>query len=166
MSSSTLTWEEVCAIPWLRDLPAKIETNKDNKILMSPASSWHGGFQGEICHLLKALMEGGRVFAECPIETTDGTRVADAAWMSRERWRPHRKAISLPVAPEVCVEILSPSNAREEMLEKRNLYYAAGALEVWLCHEDGRMEFFRVGRDAPAPRSGLCPEFPAEIETE
>lgn len=37
MSTTTLAWDEVCALPWLKDIPAKIETNKHNKILMSPA---------------------------------------------------------------------------------------------------------------------------------
>ncbi len=166
MSTRALTWTDVCAIPWLRDIPAKIETTKNNKILMSPASSWHGGYQGDIYHLLKVLMISGKGFVECPIETDDGTRVADVAWMSRERWLPHKRAVSLPIAPEICVEILSPSNTRGEMLEKMKLYYAAGAREVWLCDEDGRMEFFRAGQDGPVSGSELCPEFPAQIETE
>ena len=88
MSTSTLTWAEVCAIPWLKDIPAKIETNKDNKIIMSPASNWHSGYQYDIGKRLDQLLPGGRVMVECPIETSDGTRVADAAWMSKARHRP------------------------------------------------------------------------------
>lgn len=166
MSTPTLTWADVCALPWLKDIPAKIETNKQNKILMSPASSWHSRYESKISYLLRRLMEGGEIFTECPIDTADGTRVADVAWMNRRRFLPHKRAISLPEAPEICVEVLLPSNTREEMLEKMRLYYAAGAEEVWLCDERGRMEFFVRGRTEPRPHSALCPTFPSGIDEE
>lgn len=163
MSTNALSWEEVCAIPWLRNIPAKIETNRHGKIMMSPASSWHSSYEYEAAKLLDKLLPGGRVMVECPIETSNGTRVADAAWMSRERWLPHRRAMSLPAAPEICVEVLSPSNSREEMLEKVQLCCEAGAREVWLCDDEGRMEFFVQGVDAPVPASVMCPEFPSQL---
>mgnify|MGYP001313879954 CR=1 FL=1 len=36
-------------------------------------------------------------------------------------------------APEICLEILSPSNSIVEMEMKRALYFEAGAREVWEC---------------------------------
>ena len=164
MSTNALSWAEVCAIPWLKDIPAKIETNRYGKIMMSPASSWHSRYEYEAAKLLDRLLPGGRVMVECPIETTDGTRVADAAWMSRERWHPHRRAVSLPVSPEICVEVLSPSNSREEMLGKMQLYYAAGACEGWLCDDQGCMEFFVQGQTNPVPASVMCPAFPTQLD--
>lgn len=163
MSTNALSWEKVCAIPWLKDIPAKIETNRHGKIMMSPASSWHSRYEYEAAKILDKLLPGGEVMVECPIETSDGTRVADAAWMSRERWAPHRRAMSLPVAPEICVEVLSPSNSREDMLEKVRLYSAAGACEVWLCDDEGHMEFFVQGKEASVPASIMCPEFPPQL---
>lgn len=159
-----MTWAEVCALPWLRDIPAKIETNRQNKILMSPASSWLSRYESRIALQLGKRMPDGEIFTECPIETEDGTRVADVAWMSQARFAQHKRAISLPVAPEICVEVLSPSNTREEMLQKRLLYYAAGAEEVWLCDDNGNMEFFARGCLEPVTKSRLCPEFPLCIE--
>jgi Uma2 family endonuclease len=164
MSTASLSWAEVCAIPWLQDIPAKIETNKFSKIIMSPASTWHGGYESDIGHHLRCLMPHGKVITECPIETTDGTRVADVAWMERGRFRPHRRSVSLPIAPEICVEVLSPSNTRAEMLEKMQLYYAAGASEVWLCDDHGHMEFFIKEQLEPVPHSVMCPGFPLCID--
>lgn len=160
----TLTWEEITADPALRDLPYKIETNRYNKIIMSPASAWHGNYEFEIGKLLDRLLPDGKVITEAPVKTGEGVRVADVAWISRERWQPQRRASTLSVAPEICVEILSPSNCREEMLEKMTLYYAKGAQEVWLCDEEGRLEFFTAG-SAPEPVavSVLCPGFPLGI---
>ena len=158
------TWAEICADPVLKDLPYKIETNRFGKIMMSPASFWRGSLLAEIGDLLRKLMKCGRAVAECAIETTDGIRAADVAWISRERYEPHRKAINLPIAPEICVEIISNSNTREEMLGKMQLYFAAGAKEVWLCDEDGKMEFFASDAAGAVPASMLCPAFPAIVE--
>ena len=85
--------------------------------------------------------------------------------VSLERRAPYRRAIVLPIAPEICVEVLSPSNTREEMLDKMTLYYAKGAQEVWLCDEEGHMEFF-TAMSAPASVQGsdLCPQFPRQID--
>jgi Uma2 family endonuclease len=162
-----MTWEDIVADRSLRDLPYKIETNRHNKILMSPASAWHGNFEYEVGKILGSLLPLGKIINEAPVRTSEGVRVADVGWMSRDRWTPQRRAIALDTAPEICVEILSPSNCREEMLEKMTLYFAKGAEEVWLCDEDGKMEFF-TSRSAPKPvtSSVVCPSFPPQIEVD
>ncbi|MES2709319.1 MAG: Uma2 family endonuclease [Verrucomicrobiota bacterium] len=160
-----LTWEDIIADPSLRNLPYKIETNRYSKILMSPASFWHSDYQSEIVVQLSRLLPNGRVPVECAIQTSEGVRVADVAWISMERRTPHRRAVVLPIAPEICVEILSPSNSRAEMLGKMTLYYAKGAQEVWLCDEEGRMEFFTaLSAPEPVAASVLCPDFPPQID--
>lgn len=162
---NAMTWEDILADRSLRDLPYKIETNRYHKIIMSPASAWHGNYEYKVGLLLGRLLPMGEIINEAPVRTSEGVRVADVGWMSRERWTPQRRATALETAPEICVEILSPSNCREEMLEKMTLYYAKGAEEVWLCDEDGRMEFF-TARSAPQPvtASVLCPDFPGQID--
>lgn len=109
-------------------------------------------------------MLGGRVINKCAVETTDGVKVADVAWITRERLAPYRRAVNMPISPEICVEIVSPSNSREEMLGKMQLYFAKGAQEVWLCYESGKMEFFAHDDVKPISQSRLCPEFPQVIE--
>lgn len=158
----SMIWEEVCADPSLQDLPYKMELDRWGNIEMSPAKSYHFEFQGEIAHLLRTLCPDGVVMPECAIETSDSTKVADVAWVSRERRRRIRHDVSYGSAPEICVEILSMSSGPEEMRHKRRLYLEAGAEEFWLCDEHGQMSFFSAGR--PLLRSALCPGFPDRIE--
>ena len=159
-----ISWADICADRNLRDLPYKIETNRFDQIVMSPAFTWHGGYQSEISTLLKQLMPEGRVITECAVETVDGTKVPDVVWISRERYAPYRRAFSLPIAPEVCVEILSNSNSAGEMMGKMQLYFARGAEEVWLCDEDGNMQFFRADKSGALSASVKCPGFPLKID--
>lgn len=157
------TWKEICEDPTLQDLPYKIETNRFNQIVMSPAYNWHGGFQSEIAGELRSRLKEGRVITECAVETSDGVKVPDVSWVSNDRLAPHRRAFTMPIAPEICVEVRSYSNSVVEMMGKMQLYFASGAEEVWFCDEDGNMTFYR--HDVPeATTSKLCPDFPVKFE--
>lgn len=158
-------WEELCRDPFLATLEQRIETDRHGNIIMTPpAGRPHGSKQSKIDRLLGKLIPEGEIVTECPISTSDGVRAADVAWLSQERSEQTAGESCLSVAPEICVEVLSPSNTDEEMADKKALYFAAGAGEVWYCREDGTMEFY-LSADTPAERaSKLCPEFPATIE--
>lgn len=47
-----------------------------------------------------------------------------------------------PQAPELCVEILSPSNSAREIEDEIRLYLGYGAREVWTVADDGRITLF------------------------
>jgi len=99
---------------------------------------------------------------ECPLSTSDGVKAIDVAWLAPTRGEPIEKPTILERAPEICVEILSPSNTPSEMKEKRALYFEAGAQEVWICELNGKLRFY----DAPGHQmdaSRLCPGFPKEV---
>ncbi|TDU81521.1 putative restriction endonuclease [Prosthecobacter fusiformis] len=157
------SWADICADKSLQDLPYKIETNRFDQIVMSPANNWHSDYQSEIAFLLRKLMPDGRALSEVAVQTTDGVKVPDAAWISLERFRPYRRASYLPVAPEVCVEVVSPGNRKYEIQGKMQLYFAQGAQEVWLCDDQGNMEFFLHDSEGPVAKSRLCPDFPLKI---
>ena len=76
---NALTWEDIIADRTLRDLPYKIETNRYNKIIMSPACVWHGNYKHEIGALLQRFLPLGKIVNEAPIRTSEGVRVADVA---------------------------------------------------------------------------------------
>src|SRR5216117_2179435 len=129
-------WAELLADRELARFEGRIETDRYGHIIMSPPPApSHGSFQLEIGHLLRSLMSRGRVLTECPISTADGVKAADVAWASRERMRELGNRVCFPLAPEICVEVLSPSNTEAEIQEKMALYLDAGAKEVWVCAE-------------------------------
>ena len=159
-----MTWGEVCADPVLQDLPYKIELNKWGNIEMSPARNRHGKLQSRIAYLLQPQMPDGITVTECAIETVENVKVPDVAWTSYERY----DSATAPddfytdTAPEICVEIVLPSNAPAEQMYKGELYLQAGAEEFWLGDELGGVRFFET--KGPMERSKPCPDFPQTIE--
>jgi Uma2 family endonuclease len=137
-----MEWAEVINNPLLKDLPFKIELNKFGKILMSPASNQHGRIQSRMAANLINKLPSGEVITECSIQTSEGVKVADVAWASNEFIETFAYETPYPKAPEICIEIVSPSNSKTEISEKVNLYLAKGAHEVWVVYEDSRILTF------------------------
>jgi Uma2 family endonuclease len=158
-----MEWREVVEHPSLKDLPFKIETNEWGEIVMTPATATHGLYQGRIINWFNRLGEGDKVFPQCPIETSEGTKVADVAWGSAPFFKKHGfRVTSFTEAPEIVVEVKSPSNSLSRMQGKKELYFQAGAKEVWFCDEDGVMHFFNPRGELK--RSELFGEFPERID--
>jgi Uma2 family endonuclease len=160
-------WAKVLTDSFLVALPHRIETNRYGQIIMSPPPApEHGEEQAELSSLLKTLLPAGHVITECPVSTAEGVKGVDVAWISKSRRRAQRGRVCFTQAPEICAEVISPGNSRRELREKKALFFAAGATEVWFCHRDGRMEFFRKEAPERPGRSALCPAFPQRIEIE
>ena len=158
-----MTWAEICEDKRLQNLPYRIETDRWGHIVMSPPSqSRHAEYQTEIAYQLRQLMTSGRSIAECPLETTDGTKAIDVVWVSHERRASRPNDPAYLIAPEICVEVLSPSNTPEEVAFRRSLFFERGAVEFWVCAADGQMQFFDGG--GPISKSHLCPGFSRLIE--
>jgi Uma2 family endonuclease len=166
-----MTWQEVLERKELQDLPFKIELNAMGKIEMSPATNVHGYLQGEISGLLRDFLNRkGQVATECSVMTSEGVKVADVTWNSKEFREEFGNVTPFPRAPEICVEIISPSNSAtmpegafygqetKEILEKIGLYIAAGAFEVWTCNLEGEMRFYDA--EGAVLQSNRVPEFP------
>jgi Uma2 family endonuclease len=156
-------WQELVDDPELARWPGRVETDRLGRIIVSsiPALS-HSFYQSDIFRELCDLLPGEALIGGCPLVTLDGVKVIDVVWMSPE-YAAELKAnepLVLERAPEICVEVLSPSNSKPEMNEKRALYFEAGAHEVWLCGLDGKMEFYTPDL---AAASRLCPAFPSQL---
>ena len=157
-----MQWQEVCENKYLQNLPFKIELNKWGQIVMSPARIKHSFYQGLIVELLNSLMkEAGFAFPECAIQTSDNVKVADVVWCSEARFNQIEEEYAASIAPEICIEIISASNTLNEMAEKKDLYFAAQAQEVWLCDSKGDIKFYN--QQGKLPQSLLVPKFPKQV---
>jgi Uma2 family endonuclease len=59
-------------------------------------------------------------------------RVADVAYVSRERWDGIDPEDNLMGAPDLVIEVLSPSNTAAELYDKEKLCLEHGAREFWV----------------------------------
>ena len=137
-----MEWSEVIANPILRELPFKIELNKFGKLLMSPASNHHASIQGRLAAILFNMLPQGEVLTECSIDTSDGVKVADVAWLSTAFINEFSYTTPYPKAPELCIEIVSPSNSKIEINTKVDLYLTKGAHEVWVVYELNEIDIY------------------------
>jgi len=157
-----MQWEELCQNQQLQNLPFKIELNQWGQIVMSPVKIKHSFYQGRIQRLLESFLQSGEVMPECAINTKDGVKVADVVWCSQQRFSQIEEDISASIAPEICIEVKSDSNTIGEIDIKKELYFEAGAKEVWLCNEQGEMSFYSP--KGKFNQSEWVPNFPDQIQ--
>ncbi len=96
-------------------------------------------------------------------------RIADVGYTVRERWEAVDPEGYFHGSPEMVIEILSPSNTRAEIEDKRKLCLETGCREFWLVDgklrqvdistPDGSTKTYRVGQEIPlglfGERAGL-----------
>ena len=157
-------WREIVADPLLSELPYRVETNHRGQIVLSPHKNRHARRQKRIEKQLDALLPAGEAFQEWAIATTGGTKQADVIWASDERLKEMEETGDpTTLAPEICVEVTNESNDWAEMGAKIDLYREAGAEEVWVVEQDGRVRFLA---DEELERSTLEPDFPTSLQFE
>ena len=87
-------------------------------------------------------------------------RVADVAWVSPERWAVTDPEDYVQGAPDLVIEVLSPSNSLTEISEEEQLCLENGAREFWIVDPklrlvkistpDGITRTWRSGQQIPA----------------
>ena len=161
-AAMTVLWEALCVDPLLADLPYKVETNERGQLLMSPAGTSHSRLQARVTRTLGSMIDaaglGGEALTECAVLTAQGVKVPDVAWISDQSWDSRTNQSLLMVAPDICIEVMSASNTAAEMAEKAALYFASGAMEVWILDSAGQMRFMHA--QGALAESGIIPGFP------
>lgn len=157
-----MNWQEACAHPNLRDLPFKIELNGRGQVILSPTILQRSTCQGRINALLGSLTQAGRGLISCAVETRQGTKVADVAWASDQRFKRIKREAACSIAPKICIEVFTECSTLEEGEETRQLYLEQGAKEVWFCDRKGALSFYNA--EGPLKKSARCPAFPAKIK--
>ena len=145
-------YRAMCDDPCFANVAGKVELDVWGRVLMTPPpSAYHGLTQSRLDHKLRTVL-GGEVITEAPIVTPAGLFLADLAWLSAAYVATHGIQSPLMPAPEICIEVVSPSNSVKELSEKRDAYLAAGAEEVWIVYpQSKRCEFY--GKQGLMPRS-------------
>jgi Uma2 family endonuclease len=134
-----MTAEELLLLP---DDGSRYELVKGELKRMPPTGDEHGGVTMELAATLYQyvkLNNLGRVYAAetgFKLESDpDTVRAPDIAFVSMERIQAAGRIQGYRSgAPDLAVEVTSPSNTRREMAEKAKEYFAAGARLVWIVN--------------------------------
>ncbi|MDT7807427.1 MAG: hypothetical protein QOJ70_1240 [Acidobacteriota bacterium] len=132
----------------LEEMPHRDEHGNDCRLelirgevkRMSPTGITHGVFCSKVNSALDSFVTANDLGIVCGAETgfiverdPDSVLGADVAFISHERLAKVENPDKFgPFAPDLAVEVMSPSNTSREMEEKVALYFAAGARAVWV----------------------------------
>src|SRR5262245_11140347 len=75
-------YRDMCYDRRFANVPGKLELDRWGRVLMTPASAYHGQLQGRLCQKLAIL--GGETLIEVGIATSEGVFVPDLAWASAQ----------------------------------------------------------------------------------
>jgi Uma2 family endonuclease len=139
-----LTADEFFALP---DPPGggRLELVRGEVVVMAGPGLEHGEVQLAVGSLLRAFVKPrqlGRVFTESGAVTErdpDTVRGPDVSYYSRERLPLDARVVGYhDQPPDLCVEVLSPSNTKRAMNHKLREYFFAGVRAVWVIDPEAR----------------------------
>jgi len=131
-------WAQLAADP---DAPDHYEINEYGEVIMSPRPS--NDHQRIVTAVTTAIAQqlGPEAVAEISVMTDRGIRVPDVVWMPPQKWQQSKGKTPLPLVPDLCVEVLSAGNTREEIAMKAGAYLRGGAREVIVVGLRGEIQF-------------------------
>jgi Uma2 family endonuclease len=123
------------------DTPDYYELNEFGELIMTPRPT--NDHQRVVQAVANAIAHqlGPESVAEVSLMTDRGIRVPDVVWMPPAKWQQVKGKTPLPFAPDLCVEILSAGNTREEIAMKAGAYLRGGAREVVVVGLQGQIEY-------------------------
>jgi len=143
-AANLLSAEEFAKLPNPID-GSKQELVRGEVITMPPPSFLHGIVQLNVAALLKAFARQhglGRVTVESGVVTDTGpdtVRGPDVAFWSFERLPADQvPVVYANVAPDLCVEVKSPSNTPARTTKKVGEYFGCGSRMVWVVDPEER----------------------------
>jgi Uma2 family endonuclease len=84
------------------------------------------------------------------VSAPDNVFVPDAAFISKSR-APGLPEKVFPVAPDLAIEVISPSERPRQILDKVNAYLRGGTRLVWTVYpEDGVIDVYQPGEEGGA----------------
>lgn len=153
-------WQELGADP---GSPDYYELNEFGELILSPrpTNDHQGVSKAVVTALDRQLGPDARI--EISVMTDRGVRVPDVVWMTPERWAQVKGQTPLLSAPDICVEVLSAGNTRQEIAMKSGAYLRAGAKEVIVVGLRGEVEFLGLEGKRSASALGVLLELAPEL---
>ena len=155
-----MTVEQYRALP--ETGPFYYELRRGELVQVARPTMGHILIQERLRELLKgALGSAGLVLVEFAFRALPEyeLRVADVAYVVRERAISVKKNDNLHGAPDLVIEVLSPSNTAREIKEKADLCLANGCRQFWVVDSrlrqiavstpDGLTRIYRSGESIP-----------------
>jgi Uma2 family endonuclease len=171
-TKTLLTVEDFLRLP--EPLDCSYELVEGELITVSPGMFLHNRLRDRLLILLTAFVEAhqlGTVIAEQSFHLFgDTVRVPDVAFLRSGRTLPPYK---LPEsAPDLAIEVISPSNTPREIDQRVSDFFAAGCKRVWLVYPEYR-EVYIHGLSGVVRRRGddsledpeLLPGFSVKVST-
>jgi len=120
--------------------------------------SRRGELMGAISALLARSLPNGHVLVDVPIETKDGIRKADVAWISNARRSTLCREPAYSGAPEICVHLSGGERSENEINHTSQLLFRAGAVENWILGPTGEIKVRRFSLSDKAQLIGGIPQ--------
>jgi Uma2 family endonuclease len=138
-SEKLLTAEELLAMP---DDGRRYELVKGELVSMAAAGGRHGIIASRLDHRLRNFVEAHGLGEVCAAETgfrltkdPDTVRAPDVSFITRQRLPAGEAPDGFwPFAPDLAVEVVSPSDRFDDVLSEVQEYLSAGTRLVWVFH--------------------------------
>jgi Uma2 family endonuclease len=137
----------------------RYELSEGELIVTPSASFFHNDMRDEFNARLRAFVKSrklGRVISEMDFQLSEDTvRRPGVAFISAARLQGvDLEQVPLPLAPDLVIEIVSPSERAADLLVKVFQYLAAGTKAVWLFYPKKRLAYRSLpGKLEPEVRS-------------
>ena len=148
----------------------------EGELIPLPSATFiHSEIRDLVGDLVRSYLRGnqiGKAVAETDCRLGDDTvRCPDVSiYLNKERLQHlDRRKVPVPFAPDIAVEVLSPSEHAIDVRRKVRDYLRAGSKEVWLLdHENGEVHVhtaagIRLLQGTDILETGLLPGFSAAV---
>jgi Uma2 family endonuclease len=135
----------------------KYELNEGELVTVSPSPRLvHNRVRDEIGFRLREFVRSrklGEVTMETDFKLTEGTiRIPDIAFVSADRLAGIDPRQRLEGAPDLAVEVASPSDDPDDLVLKAQQYIATGSKAVWVIYPEARLAYLYKPGERPEIR--------------
>lgn len=128
----------------------KVELSDGELIMTAAARAFHNLVRDRLGRSLGDFADKhglGEVLWETDFKLeTNTVRIPDVAFISARRWRGVDPRALMDFAPDLAVEVVSPSNNADDLALKVRQYLRAGTRLVWVIYPESRLVYiYRPG---------------------